>query len=252
MRFDGKVALVTASGAGIGRACALRLGAEGAKVVVSDVNDAAGQETVQLIKDAGGMAIYQAANVADAAQVDALVARAVEEFGQLDFAVNNAGIGAPPMPLQDVSDEVWARNIDVTLTGTFYSMRAELRHFQQAGAGAIVNIVSLAGLWATPMLTPYGAAKHGVSSLTQSAAAENAAAGIRINGVAPAAVNTAALAALPEEARAGYAAQIPMKRLAEPEDIAAAVAFLLSDDASFVTGVIMPVDGGSISRGSGD
>lgn len=252
MRFDGKVALVTASGAGIGRAVALRLASEGAKVLVSDVNDAAGAETVQLITDAGGTAAYRAANVADAAQVDALVQAALDEFGQLDLAVNNAGIGSAPAPLQDISDEVWDRTIDVTLNGTFHSLRAELRHFQSVGSGAIVNIVSLAGLWATPTLTPYGAAKHGVTSLTQSAAAENAAAGIRVNGVAPGAVETAALAGLPQEAREGYAAQIPMKRLAQPSDIAAAVAFLLSDDASFITGAILPVDGGTISRGSGD
>ncbi len=252
MRFENKVALVTASGAGIGRAVALRLASEGARVLVSDVNDAAGEETVALIQDAGGTAAYQAADVSDPAQVDALVERAVAEFGGLDLAVNNAGIGAPPTPIQDIDDATWARNIQVTLTGTFHSIRAELRHFQSVGAGSIVNIVSLAGLQSTPLLTPYGAAKHGVTSLTQSAAAENAAAGIRVNGIAPGAIETAALAGLPDDARAGYAAQIPMKRLGQPTDIAAAAAFLLSDDASFITGVILPVDGGTLSRGSGD
>ena len=248
MRFTDKVALVTASGAGIGRAVALTLAAQGAKVLVSDVNDAAGAETVELITAAGGTAAYQSANVAKDEDVRALIARAVAEFGSLDFAVNNAGIGAMPKPLEQITDAEWTRTIDVTLTGTFLSMRAELEHMVAAGHGAIVNIASLAGLQSTPTLTPYGAAKHGVVSLTKSAAAEHAEAGIRINAVAPGAIETAALASLPAEAKAGYAAEIPMKRLGQPEDIANAVAFLLSNEANFITGVTLPVDGGTLVR----
>lgn len=248
MRFENKVALVTAAGAGIGRAIALRLASEGARVVVSDIDDAAGSETVSLIAEAGGTAVYQRANVAADAEVRALVKRAVDEFGALDFAVNNAGLGAQPKPLPQISDAEWARTIDVTLTGTFQSMRAELEHMHSTGSGAIVNIASVAGIQSTPQLTPYGAAKHGVVSLTTSAAAENAAAGIRVNAVAPGPIETAALASLPEEARRGYAEEVPMKRLGKSEEIADAVAFLLSDAASFITGVTLPVDGGTLAR----
>ncbi|WP_336645863.1 SDR family NAD(P)-dependent oxidoreductase [Microbacterium sp. USHLN186] len=248
MLFENKSALVTAAGAGIGRAIAVKLAAEGARVVVSDVDDTAGAETVELIVGAGGTAVYQHANVADDAEVRALVQRAVDEHGGLDLAVNNAGLGAPPRPLQQISDAEWQRTIAVTLTGTFHCMRAELERMTAQGAGAIVNIASIAGLQSTSQLTPYGAAKHGVVSLTMSAAAENAAAGIRINAVAPGPVLTAALASLPAESRQRYADEVPMRRLGDPEDIAEATAFLLSDAAGFITGVTLPVDGGSLAR----
>lgn len=248
MRFDGKAALVTAAGAGIGRAIAMRLAADGASVLVSDIDEQAAKGTAALIVAAGGTAISRAANVADDTQVRALVQSAVTEFGRLDLAVNNAGIGAQPMPLHEISDAAWSRTIDVTLTGTFQSMRAELAHMTAQGSGVIVNIASIAGLQSTPQLTPYGASKHGVISLTQSAAAENAPLGIRVNAVAPGPIETAALASLPEEARRGYAEQVPMRRLGTPAEIAAATAFLLSDDAAFITGVTLAVDGGSLAR----
>lgn len=245
MLFENQVALVTAAGAGIGRAIALRLAADGASIVVSDVNDEAGAETVSLIEAAGGRAAYKHANVADADHVSALVPFAIESFGRLDLAVNNAGVGAMPKPVQDVTAADWDRTINVTLRGTFMAMQAQVAHFLEQGHGSIVNIASLAGISATPNLTPYGAAKHGVVSLTRSVAKENAALGIRVNAVAPGAIETAALASLPAEARAGYTAEIPMKRLGRPEDIANATAFLLSDQAAFITGVVLRVDGGT-------
>ncbi|GAA4661593.1 SDR family NAD(P)-dependent oxidoreductase [Arthrobacter cryoconiti] len=247
MLFEDKVALVTAAGAGIGEAIALRLAAEGAAVVVSDVNDAAGQSVVDAIISAGGKAAYMHANVAEPDDVNALVSFAVESFGGLHLAVNNAGIGAMPKPVQDVTDAEWDRVMNVNLRGTFIAMKAQVKHFSANGGGAIVNTASLAGISSTPLLTPYGASKHGVVSLTRSVAIENASKGIRINAVAPGAIETASLASLPEDARAGYAAQVPMKRLGQAHEIANAVIWLLSDEASFVTGVVLPVDGGTVN-----
>ncbi|WP_427019419.1 SDR family NAD(P)-dependent oxidoreductase (plasmid) [Pseudarthrobacter sp. P1] len=245
MLFENHVALVTAAGAGIGRAIALRLAADGAAVIVSDVNDEAGAETVALIEAAGGQAAYKHANVADADEVNALVPFAIESFGRLDLAVNNAGVGAMPKPVQDITPADWDRTINVTLRGTFLAMQSQVAHFVKQGRGSIVNIASLAGISATPRLTPYGAAKHGVVSLTRSVAKENAELGIRVNAVAPGAIETAALASLPAEAKAAYTAEIPMKHLGQPVDIANATAFLLSDQAAFITGVVLRVDGGT-------
>lgn len=243
--FSGKVALVTAGGAGIGRAIALQLAGEGARVVVSDVNDEAGRETVELIEEDGGVGAYRHADVSRADDVASLVPFALERFGGLDLCVNNAGVGSMPTALPEVERKTWDRAIDITLTGTFLCMQEELKHFSTVGTGALVNIASLAGISATPKLTPYGAAKHGVVSLTRSAALEYAEQGIRVNAVAPGAIETAALASLPEEARRGYADEIPMKRLGQVEDIANATCFLLSKRASFITGVILRVDGGT-------
>lgn len=238
------VALVTAAGRGIGRAIALRLAQDGYAVVASDI-DSSSAQVVAEIEAAGGVAAAKNANVADAEQVQALVQFALERFGRLDVAVNNAGLGAMPKPLAEVSVAEWQRAIDVTLTGTFLSMHAELAHFHSQGAGAVVNIASIAALTANPQLTPYGASKHGVASLTTSAAVEYAADGIRVNAVAPGPIETEALASLPEHERAEYAAKVPAQRLGKPEEIAAATSWLLSDQAAFVTGVILPVDGGA-------
>ncbi|GAB3559569.1 SDR family NAD(P)-dependent oxidoreductase [Spelaeicoccus albus] len=249
MRFDGKTALVTASGAGIGAAIAARLAGDGAAVVVSDVNDEAGHAVVDEIIAAGGKAAYRHANVADEHDVAALIEFAIDTFGGLDLAVNNAGVGAMPKRLNKVTVEEWDRAMAVTLRGTWLSMRAELGSFIASTGGNIVNVASIAGLDSTPNLTPYGASKHGVVSLTQSAAIEYATEAIRINAVAPGAIETAALASLPDEDKAGYSAKVPMRRLGKPKEIADAVAWLLSDEASFITGVTIPVDGGTIHAG---
>ncbi|WP_151641582.1 SDR family NAD(P)-dependent oxidoreductase [Corynebacterium sp. 11A] len=244
--IDAPVVAITGAGEGIGRAIATRLGRDGYAVVVSDINDEAAAATVQEITDAGGTATWVHVDAGSREDNDALVASAVDTYGRLDAAVNNAGLGAPPAPLGEIDTAAFNRAIDVTLRGTFFGMRAQLQHFATTGAGAIVNIISIGGLQASTHLSPYIAAKHGVVGLTETAALDYAPSGIRINGVAPGPIATAALDTLPEKLKEEQRAQVPLGRFGAPEDIAAATAWLLSPEASFVTGAILPVDGGAV------
>lgn len=241
-----RVAVVTGAGAGIGRAIAMKLAAEGASVVVSDIDESAAQKVAEEITAGGASAIALKVNANSPEDNELLVSTAVKEFGSCDLAVNNAGLGAPPTKLAEIDDATFNRAVDVTLRGTFYGMRSQLKQMEKQGQGAIVNISSIAGLQASRLLSPYIAAKHGVVGLTQTAALDYADQGIRINSVAPGPVRTAAFATLPEERVKEEENKVPLKRLGEPEDIAEAVSFLLSDQASFITGVVLPVDGGSV------
>lgn len=243
--FGGKVALVTGASGGIGRATALAFAASGASVVVSDVNDAGGEETAALIVAEGGTAVYQRCNVAEVAEVKALVARAVAEYGRLDFAHNNAGINN--MGADEYQDDIWDRSIAINLSGVMYCMREEAEVMLAQGGGAIVNTASINGLVGNPAQPGYTATKHGVIGLTRHGALRWAKAGIRVNAVCPGVIETpmtAPLAANPDM-RKLLDSMTPMGRMGRAEEIASAVLWLCSDQSSFVTGHPLVIDGGA-------
>jgi NAD(P)-dependent dehydrogenase (short-subunit alcohol dehydrogenase family) len=243
---QGKAGLVTGAGSGIGRACAIRFAAEGAAVVVADIDRAGGEETVSAIRAAGGDAEFVACDVArgkDCAKaVDAVVAR----HGRLDFAHNNAGIGVHKL-LHETEDEDFDRVIAVNLRGTFLGMKHQIRQMLGDGGGAIVNTSSNAGLRAVRLLSAYTATKHGINGLTKNAAVEYADDGIRVNCVCPGAIMTPLMSNETPERQREILRPQAMSRFGEPHEVAAAVVWLCSDDASFVTGIEMPVDAGSVA-----
>jgi NAD(P)-dependent dehydrogenase (short-subunit alcohol dehydrogenase family) len=246
--MQGKAGLVTGAASGIGRACAIRFGSEGASVIVSDLESSreGGEETVRTIRDAGGEAEFFPCDVAQSADNEALVAHVVERYGKLDFAHNNAGIGVHA-PLHETSDEDFDRVIAVNLRGTFLGMKFQIRQMLSAGGGAIVNTSSNAGLRAVHLIGAYAASKHGILGLTKNGAVEYANDGIRVNAVCPGAIMTPLMYEQPEERQQEILAPQAMNRFGDPAEVAAAVVWLCSDDASFVTGVAMPVDAGSVA-----
>jgi NAD(P)-dependent dehydrogenase (short-subunit alcohol dehydrogenase family) len=249
--LDGKVALVTGAGSGIGRATSLEMVRNGARVAVADVNEEGGRETVDTIETAGGEAVFVRADVTSSADVQSMIRATVESFGRLDCAVNNAGIsGLPPdgrhYEPHEIPESQWARVISTNLTGVFLCLQQEIAQMLTQGGGAIVNLGSIYGLVGARG-APYVASKHGVVGLTRSFALVYAQQGIRINAVCPGHTETpmvaGVFAARPEEEerlRVTY----PVGRLGRPGEIAEAIAWLCSDAASFVTGVALPVDGG--------
>jgi len=245
--MTGKVALVTGASSGIGRASALAFAREGAKVVVADVIVEGGEETVNLVKQAGGEAIFVKTDVAKAAEVEALVARAVQTYGRLDCAHNNAGIEGPGAATVEYAEEMWDRVIAINLKGVWLCMKYEIPQMLKNGGGAIVNTASTAGLVGYPSGSAYVASKHGVVGLTRTAALEYAKSGIRVNAVCPGAIDTPMMGRItghrPHRA-ARMAAAEPVGRMGNPSEIAEAVVWLCSDAASFVTGHPMAVDGG--------
>jgi NAD(P)-dependent dehydrogenase (short-subunit alcohol dehydrogenase family) len=240
----GKVALVTGAGGGIGRATALGFAHSGAAVLVSDVDDAAGAETVARIEAQGGKAAFQHCDVSDPTQVKAMVAAAVATFGRLDYAFNNAGINS--IAANEYDDATWARSIGINLTGVMLCMREEADVMLQNGGGAIVNTASINGLVGNGAQPAYTASKHGVVGLTRHGALRWAKQGIRVNAVCPGVIDTAmtAQAAANPAAKAAIEQMTPMGRMGQAEEIAAAVLWLCSDAASFVTGQPLAVDGG--------
>jgi NAD(P)-dependent dehydrogenase (short-subunit alcohol dehydrogenase family) len=246
--MEGKAGLVTGAASGIGRACATRFAREGAAVVVADLERSreGGEETVRTIESAGGRAEFFPCDVAESTDSEALAARVVETYGRLDFAHNNAGIGVHK-PLADTEDEEFDRVIAVNLRGTFLGMKFQIREMLKSGGGAIVNTSSNAGTHAVKLLSAYTASKHGILGLTKNGAVEYADDGIRVNAVCPGAIMTPLMSNESEERQREILAPQAMTRFGEPDEVAAAVVWLCSDDASFVTGVALPVDAGSVA-----
>ena len=249
--LDGKIALITGAGSGIGRATARIFAREGARLVLGDVVEAGGKETLQMIKEAGADGIFVKCDVASETDVEALVACAVAHYGRLDCAFNNAGIGGAGRLTHEYSLEEWNRVIAINLTGVWLCMRAEIAQMLKQKSGVIVNTSSIMGLTGAIRVPAYTAAKHGVAGLTKAAALEYARHGIRINAVCPAPIYTPLLMSAFEkrpDMEERYARSEPMKRIGQPEEVGEAVAWLCSDRASYVTGLPMPVDGGYMAQ----
>lgn len=250
-QMTGRVAIVTGAASGIGRATALAFAARGASVMVSDVMVDGGEETVQLIRDQGGRASFVRADVANDADVKALVERTVDEYGRLDYAFNNAGIEGENGATAECSEENFDRVIAVNLKGVWLGMKYEIPAMLANGGGAIVNCSSVAGLVGFPNLPAYVASKHGVVGLTKAAALDYATSGIRVNAVCPGVIATPMVervTAGSPEVEAAYAAFQPLGRMGTSEEIAESVVWLCSDAGAFVTGHAMAVDGGLVAR----
>lgn len=271
--FHTKVALVTGASAGIGRASALAFAREGARVVVADIAAPGGEETVRLIREAGGEASFVRADVSQAAEVQALVRRTVELYGRLDCAHNNAGIEGSRAASAECTEENWDRVLSVNLKGVWLGMKYEIPEMLRGDGGTIVNTSSIAGLVGLRNYPAYSAAKHGIVGLTKSAALEYVRQGVRINAVCPGLIDTGLIKravvgdASPESqsrwlrpikdlligtketvARAVLEHKQPSRRMGLPEEVAAAVLWLCSDAASFVNGHTLTVDGGFIAK----
>ena len=246
-----KVALITGASSGIGRATALACAREGAKVAVADIVVAGGEETAQLVKDAGGEAIFITADMTKAAELEAMVTTIVETYGRLDCAHNNAGIEGALGKTSNYGEAEWDKVIAINLTGVWLCMKYEIPQMLKQGGGTIVNTASGWGLVGGRSASAYVASKHGVVGLTKTAALEYAKSGIRVNAVCPGVIDTPMVQrglAISPEFEAQVVAAEPVGRMGKPEEIAEAVVWLCSDAASFVTGHAMSVDGGFIAQ----
>jgi len=247
-RLKDKVALITGAASGIGRAAALRFAMEGARVVVADIQDTMGEDTATTIRAAGGDATFVHADVSRAADAEAMVEAAVARFSRLDILFNNAGVGKH-IPFEALTEAEWDRIVDINLRGVFLGCRYGVPALRRAGGGVILNTASQSGLQGHPNNQAYCAAKAGVINFTRSLAKDLARHNIRVNAICPGGTDTPILRGyIPAGESPGYVARMlaprtPFGRLARPEEIAAAALFLVSDDASFISGVALPVDG---------
>ena len=248
-KLEGKIAVITGAGAGIGRASALLFAREGASVVVADLDSGAGEETVAHIEREGGKALLVQVDVVESAEVERMIRITVETFGRVDVLFNNAGVNFAATVV-DITDEIWSRSLDVNLKGVMLGCRHAIPEMLKSGGGSIINTASMLGLVASPRQAPYAAAKGAVVMLTRQVAIDYAQRNIRVNCLCPSEVNTEMNRRFieqspdPEATLRRVLARVPMDRMAEPEEIAAAALFLASDDSSYITGVALPVDGG--------
>lgn len=242
------VAIVTGGASGIGRAVAERMAREGVAIVVSDINEQEGRQAVERISEQGGQAVFQRADVASPEDNRKLVETAVETFGGLTMACNNAGIGGKQKPVADLPVESWQKVIDINLNGVFYAMKYQIPAMLESGGGSVVNMGSILSRVGFRNASAYVAAKHGLDGLTKTAAMEYAGQHIRVNTVGPAFIRTPLLTALDEDTLNQLAGLHPVQRLGSAEEVAALVYWLCSGEASFVTGSYYAIDGGYLAQ----
>ena len=248
--FEGKVAIITGGGSGIGRAVALALAEQGCKLVIANRNQKSGEATVQLVRDSSGDATFIKTDVTKSTEVESLMAQTVKQHGRLDFLFNGAGVQPAPGPTTDETEEAWNRSIDVDLKGTWLCTKFAIPHLLKSGGGSIVNTAGASGLVGFANWTSQCASKHGIVGLTKAVALEYAKEGIRVNAVCPGLIRTPMLEKLAGGAENvdGMAGVAPVGRIGNPDDIAQAVVWLCSDGSKLVTGHALSVDGGMVAQ----